>query len=226
MKRGKILFCIIFALFMILIPAVILASNGSDGEVEEIMIEEYQGVRLDDMSAFRENSIRGVQYINEDTFSLLVEGRVNSIKAIPYKDLLAMDHTRKQITLHCVEGWSARVVWDGIPLMDIFEMTGLTEDATSVIFHCFDGYTTSLDLDYIMEKNIMIADKINGVTLPPAQGFPLIVVAEDKWGYKWARWVERIEVVGEKGYRGFWESRGYSNDGSLDKPMFEGVPRN
>lgn len=225
MKRSKVLTGAIFVLFMILIPAMVFADNGSNGEVEEILIEEYNGIRLDDFSSFRENSIKGVQFVDKDTYSLLVDGEVNGIKTFSYTELLEMEHLRKQITLHCVEGWSARVVWDGIPLMDIFEMTGLTEDATSVIFHCFDVYTTSLNLSHIRERNIMIADKINGITLPPAQGFPYIVIAEDKWGYKWARWVVRIEVVDEVGYRGFWESRGYSNDGSLDKPMFEGTPR-
>ena len=225
MKRWKLLTGVIFVLFMILIPAISFADNDSNGEMEEILIEEYNGIRLDDFSSFRENSIRGVQLVDKDSYSLLVDGEVNENKAFSYAELLDMEHFRKQITLNCVEGWTARVLWDGIPLMDIFEMTGLTENATSVIFHCHDGYTTSLDLSYIRERNIMIADKINGVTLPPAQGFPYIVIAEDKWGYKWARWVVRIEVVDDVGYRGFWESRGYSNDGSLDKPMFEGAPR-
>jgi DMSO/TMAO reductase YedYZ molybdopterin-dependent catalytic subunit len=48
-------------------------------------------------------------------------------------------------------------------------------------------------------------------------------VAEDKWGYKWIKWVTRIEVSNDAGFKGFWESRGYSNDGSLDEPMFEGA---
>jgi len=36
---------------------------------------------------------------------------------------------------------------------------------------------------------------LNDVTLPPARGFPLQLVAESKYGYKWAKWVVRIEVV-------------------------------
>ena len=46
-------------------------------------------------------------------------------------------------------------------------------------------------------------------------------LAEDKWGYKWARWVEEIELSDDETYRGYWEILGYSSDGSLDKPMFE-----
>jgi DMSO/TMAO reductase YedYZ molybdopterin-dependent catalytic subunit len=37
------------------------------------------------------------------------------------------------------------------------------------------------------------------------------VVAEEKLGYKWAKWVTRIEVSDDENFRGYWENRGYSN---------------
>ena len=40
----------------------------------------------------------------------------------------------------------------------------------------------------------MLAFNANGIELPPEMGYPFIFVAEDKWGYKWARWVNRIEL--------------------------------
>jgi len=36
----------------------------NDGPLDEVVVREYQGVKLDDLSAFRENSIKGVQYVN------------------------------------------------------------------------------------------------------------------------------------------------------------------
>jgi DMSO/TMAO reductase YedYZ molybdopterin-dependent catalytic subunit len=45
-------------------------------------------------------------------------------------------------------------------------------------------------------------------------------VAEDHWGYKWVKWIERIEVSSDASFRGYWESRGYSSGGELDKPYF------
>lgn len=62
-------------------------------------------------------------------------------------------------------------------------------EANTVIFHAYDGYTTSLPLDYIIDNNIMLAYKMNDVTLLPE--------------------------------RGFRESRGYANDGGLDRPFFD-----
>ena len=90
-----------------------------------------------------------------------------------------------------------------------------------VIFHAYDGYTTSLPLNYVQDKDLLLAFKMNGVTLPPDRGFPFQLVAEDKWGYKWIKWVTQIELSDNENYKGYWERAGYSNDGSLDKPFFE-----
>ncbi len=43
------------------------------------------------------------------------------------------------------------------------------------------------------------------------------IVAEDKWGYKWNKWVTKIEVSNNVLYQGYWESRGYSNLGNLNE---------
>ncbi len=68
------------------------------------------------------------------------------------------------------------------------------ENATTVIFYSADGYSTSLEKDYLLEKDIILAYRLNDVTLPPERGFPLQLVAEGKYGYKWAKWIVRIEL--------------------------------
>ena len=40
-------------------------------------------------------------------------------------------------------------------------------------------------------------------------------MAESKWGYKWIKWITRIELSDDADYEGYWESRGYSNDADL-----------
>jgi len=90
-----------------------------------------------------------------------------------------------------------------------------------VILYSIDGYTTSLPVEYLLKNNIILAYKINGITLPKEIGFPFQLVAEGKWGYKWARWINKIELSSDINFRGFWESRGYSNEGDLDKSFLE-----
>ena len=47
------------------------------------------------------------------------------------------------------------------------------------------------------------------------RGFPFQLVAESKFGYKWIKWITTIELSANTDYLGYWESRGYPNDGDL-----------
>jgi len=66
-----------------------------------------------------------------------------------------------------------------------------------------------------------MAYKMNNVTIPEERGFPFQLVAEDKWGYKWIKWITEIELSDDPNYRGYLESRGYSNTGNVDEPYLE-----
>ena len=89
-----------------------------------------------------------------------------------------------------------------------------------MILYAHDGYSTSLPLKDLFERDIIMAYKMNNVTLPAERGFPFQLVAEDKWGYKWIKWIERIELSDNQQYRGYWEQRGYSNNGDLNRSFF------
>ena len=60
---------------------------------------------------------------------------------------------------------------------------------------------------------------MNNVTLPPERGYPFELVAESKWGYKWIKWLTTIELSDDDKYRGFWESRGWPNNGDIEDPL-------
>jgi DMSO/TMAO reductase YedYZ molybdopterin-dependent catalytic subunit len=125
--------------------------------------------------------------------------------------------------LDCVEGWSFTAKWTGPALTNLLQQAGVKQDAVIVIFHTADvpeGYT-SLDLQYILENHIIIALKLNDVTLPADRGFPFQVVAMSKYGYKWAKWVTRIELSSDTSFRGYWEQAGYNNNADAGGPAFE-----
>jgi DMSO/TMAO reductase YedYZ molybdopterin-dependent catalytic subunit len=118
------------------------------------------------------------------------------------------------VRMNCVEGWGFDAKWTGFRVVDLLDEAGLRPEASYVVFHSADGYSSGLDLDYLRDESILMAYWINDVTLPPERGFPLQVVAKGKYGYKWAKWVTEIEVVAEE-RQGFWESRGYSNSANV-----------
>ena len=65
-----------------------------------------------------------------------------------------------------------------------------------------------------MDNDILMAYAMNNVTLPAERGFPFELVAEDKWGYKWIKWIEEIELSSNPNYKGYWELRGYRTPGT------------
>jgi DMSO/TMAO reductase YedYZ molybdopterin-dependent catalytic subunit len=112
----------------------------------------------------------------------------------------------------CVEGWGFYAKWTGFRVSDLLDAAGVIKGGDYIVFYCSDGYSTGLPLNYLIDKHTLLAYGLNDMTLPADRGFPLQLVAESKYGYKWAKWIVRIEVVkGE--VKGYWESRGYSNSG-------------
>jgi len=179
-------------------------------------IREYEGQDLSSISYFRENSIKGPQNVDNETYTLTVTGLVNNEPEYTYNDVIS-DYQlyKKVVTLNCVEGWRVTILWEGILLKDMLADAEVTPEANTVIFYAYDGYSTSLPLDYIVDNNILMAYKMNNVTLPPERGYPFQLVAESKWGYKWIKWITTIELSDNPDYKGFWESRGYSNNADL-----------
>jgi DMSO/TMAO reductase YedYZ molybdopterin-dependent catalytic subunit len=185
-------------------------------------IREYEGQKLSSIFGFRENSIKGPQYVDEESYRLVITGLVDKDYVYTYEDVITKFQLyEKVVTLHCVEGWKVTILWEGVLVKDLISEAGINPKGKVLIFHAYDGYSTSLPLDFLIENDILIAYKMNGVTLPPNRGFPFQLVAESKWGYKWIKWITKIEVSDEISYRGYWESRGYSNDADLDERFIE-----
>jgi DMSO/TMAO reductase YedYZ molybdopterin-dependent catalytic subunit len=178
-------------------------------------VSEYQGMRLDPAVGPRDNSIKGIQKVDVNGFTLTVDGLVNAPATFSYDEVKALPVQERLITLHCVEGWDATILWKGALLSDLMGKAGVKPEAVTVIFGSVDGYTTSLPLKTIEDKQLILAYGANGLDLPPQMGYPFIVVAEDKLGYKWARWVNRITLSDDPNYKGYWEQRGYSNDADV-----------
>jgi len=190
-------------------------SQATADRYQELEIREYQGVRLDPAIGPRDNSISGIQTVDLNSYQLQLTGLVAKPSNYSYQQVLEKEPSQRLITLYCVEGWQATVLWEGVRITDLLADAGIKDEATTVIFHCVDGYTTSLPLATIKDKDMILAYSANGVALPASMGFPFIVVAEDKLGYKWARWVNEIELSSDENYKGYWEKRGYENDATV-----------
>ena len=193
-----------------------------DNDLETVEIREYEGVDLSSVDAFRENSIKGPQTIDIESYSLSITGLCQEPKSYTYDEVIDSYTNYKKVSkLHCVEGWSVTILWEGVLVRELIEKSKPLPEARVVIFHAYDGYTTSFPIEYIMDNDILLAHKMNELTLPVERGFPFHLVAEIKWGYKWIKWVTKIELSDDVNYEGYWERRGYSNIGDLEEGFYE-----
>jgi len=189
-----------------------------------VEIDEYRGEKLGAIADFNDNSIKGVQRIDRDAYRLAVGGLVSKPLSLAYEELLALPRAERVVTLNCVEGWSVRVYWEGFRLSELLDRAEVAGSATTLILYAADGYSTTIPLADARAKDMLVAYRMNGLELPPERGFPLQLVAEDKWGYKWIKWIERIDLSVESDFRGYWEERGYNQKGDYDGPRFEEGP--
>ena len=212
------------ALSVVLVAIIAFGVNTGCCQTEglaPVEVREYEGVDLSSINAFRENSIKGPQEIDVESYTLRITGLVTNSTSYTYDEVLnRYQHYKKVVTLDCVEGWSVTILWEGVLVRDLLAEAEPLANAEVLIFHAYDGYTTSLPIEYIMDNDILMAYKMNDVILPPERGFPFQLVAESKWGYKWIKWVTEIELSDDASYRGYWESRGYSNSADLDESFF------
>jgi hypothetical protein len=188
----SVMFAVLCLIFVVTIPLLMNSGCCTTEGLAPVEVREYEGTDLSSINDFRENSIGGPQYLDIEDYTLTITG------------------------------WSVTILWDGVLVKDLLAEAGPLGNAKVAIFHAYDGYTTSLPIGYILDNDILMAYKMNDVVLPPARGFPFQLVAESKWGYKWIKWITEIELSADTSYRGYWESRGYSNSADLDQGFFGG----
>lgn len=153
-------------------------------------------------------------------YRLIVDGAVERRRAFSLSELHRMPQ-QTQITRHdCVEGWSAIGKWSGVRLSDILDAVQPRSDVRYVVFHCMDNdgqgnlYYESLDLHQARHPQALLALRLNDTSLDPAHGAPVRLRVPTQLGYKSAKWVGRLELVGSfaniaSGHGGYWEDQGY-----------------
>ena len=143
--------------------------NETSNEVEATV---YNGIELTPIDKQGNNAIKGTQYVDRNTYRLQIDGLVENPTELTYDQILEYPSTSKVVDMNCVEGWGFTAKWTGVLVETLFNDVVVKENATTVIFYCADGYSTSHDLNYLLDNDIMLAYRINDVTLPQDRGFP------------------------------------------------------
>ncbi len=151
---------------------------------------------------------------------LIVDGLVEKPLNLSVSNLLSMPSTSVNATLYCVGGGTGYPVengtWEGVRLKLILEKAGIRPNAIKVAFYAPDGFSTDLTIQDAERNDVIIAYKKNGEFLKDKNGNPdFRLVVPGKWGYKWIRGLNHIELV-DYDFKGLFESRGYSDEADIE----------
>jgi DMSO/TMAO reductase YedYZ molybdopterin-dependent catalytic subunit len=119
----------------------------------------------------------------------------NVLRQWTYAELLAFDD-RVQATLDCTGGFYSTQDWSGVWLSRLVSPSpargGGQGGGVSVHVRSVTGY----DRRFAVEESgrLLIATGLGGMPLDPGHGFPVRIVAPDRRGYWWVKWVTAITI--------------------------------
>jgi hypothetical protein len=113
----------------------------------------------------------------------------NAVRQWTYDELLAFDD-RVQATLDCTGGFYSTQDWSGAWLSRLLPPKVVVDGSLHV--RSFTAY----DRRFAIEEagRLLIATRLGGMPLDPGHGFPVRLVAPDRRGYWWVKWVTAITI--------------------------------
>jgi DMSO/TMAO reductase YedYZ molybdopterin-dependent catalytic subunit len=163
-------------------------------------------------------------------WNLSVYGLVNNPKTYHIEDIQALPPTSQYSTFECVSNdvngnLISNALWKGVKISDLLaDVGGAQSGAVYVNFYSVDGYSVGIPLTKAMMDDSLLAYEMNGETLPVSHGYPLRAVIPGLYGMMSAKWIKQISVAGQV-YQGYWQTRGWSNDGTIFTEAFIALPR-
>ena len=158
-------------------------------------------------------SFWGVPEIAVENYRLAIEGEVELALSLSLEQLQSLPTVTRQVRQDCVGGFRNNSMMEGVALQTLLDISGVGPDARRAVFHCADGYYSSLELSELLDREAFLAYSINRQKLPQF-GYPLRLVAPGKYGYQWAKWVRRIELISDQ-RKGHWARLGLPDRGDL-----------
>jgi DMSO/TMAO reductase YedYZ molybdopterin-dependent catalytic subunit len=95
-------------------------------------------------------------------------------------------------TLDCTGGFYSAQRWGGMRVGRLLDDVALLPGAAWVSFVSVTGYRWSLPL--AEAQTALLATHVSGEPLSHDHGAPLRLVAPDRRGFQWVKWVVRVEV--------------------------------
>lgn len=151
--------------------------------------------------------------INKSNWKLRIYGLVEHEITLDWDAFQQLPQTTDVSDFHCVTRWSRLDMdWVGVKAQDLIMMAGPLDTAKFATLHGYDGYTTNLDLESLLDDDVIVAHSVLGYPLTTVHGGPVRMIVPKRYAWKGAKWLKAIELHAED-RPGFWEVRGYHNYG-------------
>ncbi len=158
-------------------------------------------------------SFWGIPEIDLKDYRLHIGGAVWQPMSFSFDEIRALPSITRQVRMDCVGGTRNNSIMEGVLLGEFLERAGIKPETRRVVFHCADGYYTSIGLKELLEREAFLAYTVNNEALPKF-GYPLRLAIAGKYGYQWAKWVVRIELVADE-RKGYWARFGLPDRADL-----------
>jgi DMSO/TMAO reductase YedYZ molybdopterin-dependent catalytic subunit len=151
--------------------------------------------------------------INKSNWTLRIYGLVDKELTLDWETFQQLPQVTDVSDFHCVTRWTRLDMdWVGVKAQDLLMMAGPLDNARYVTLYGYDGYTTNLDMEALLDDDVIIAHSVLGYPLTTAHGGPVRIIVPKRYAWKGAKWLKAIELH-EEDRPGFWELRGYHNHG-------------
>ena len=137
--------------------------------------------------------------VDLETWRLEITGLVEKPLSLTYDEILALPASTKKVLLVCPGVFSYVAEWKGFPLKHLLAQNGLKPEAMKIKAYGPEGQRYRKEETFSREEvdaeKVFLAYAVNGRPLPEKHGFPLRIVAEDRYGDDWVKFLSKIEVV-------------------------------
>jgi hypothetical protein len=136
----------------------------------------------------------GAPPLDAATWRLRVHGRVSRPLRLSLSELARLGEVESEAVLDCTSGWALRTHWRGVALASVLEAAVATTGASSVTVRSATGWYARLPLEEA-RGGALLATAVAGQPLPAGNGAPCRLVAPDRRGLEWVKWVTEVEVT-------------------------------
>jgi DMSO/TMAO reductase YedYZ molybdopterin-dependent catalytic subunit len=164
-----------------------------------------------------------VPRLDASTWSLEVNGMVDTPFTINYDELIGMPLIEQHVTIACVSNEvGGRLVgnakWRGVRLRDLLDRAGVQDGATQIVGRAHDGWTAGFPTSWVTtpEREAMVAVAMNDEPLPPDHGYPARLIVPGLYGYVSAtKWLTNIELTRLEDFDAYWVPRGWAKEAPI-----------